>query len=105
MARNYKKTPRVRTPYISRLTAFDVLEIHYDDEHRRYHICGGNYDPEAGKLNYFEIDPSADYVMIGNVRDVLMQWIVKDENGAPVEWTPPKNAGEISGEAVSESCL
>ena len=104
MARNYKRTPRVRVPYVSRLTAFDALEIHYDDEHRRYHICGGNYDPEAGKLNYFAIDPKADYVMIGNVRDALMQWVARDESGAPVMWVPPENPIEAAEEFVSVSC-
>jgi hypothetical protein len=65
---------------------FDALEIHYDDEHRRYHICGANFNQETGKLEYFLIDRTAGYFTVGAVRDVFKQQIQKDENGIPIKW-------------------
>ena len=88
MSQNYRKIPKVRVPYVSRLPQFDALEIHYDDEHQKYHVCGANWVPERHKLIYFMIDPDAKYVMIGTVREALKQWIVCDKDGIPVKWEP-----------------
>ena len=89
MGRNYRKVPKVRTPYLSRLSQFDALEIHYDDEHRKYHICGANYNAEKGLLIYFPIDPNVVYPSVTSARMALLPWIFTAEDGFPMLWEKP----------------
>lgn len=89
MSRNYSKVPKVRTPYLSRLSQFDALEIHYDDEHRKYHICGANYNAEKGLLVYFSIDPNVAYQSVTSARLALLPWILTKIDGSPIQWVKP----------------
>ena len=83
------KTPRVRVPYKSMLEQFDALEIHYDDEHKEYHLCGGNWDPKVGKLVYFRAGMLG-YSNLTLARSALKLNWGRDGNGAPIRWEAPE---------------
>lgn len=91
----YYRTPKVNTPYKSRISAFEAISIHYDDEHKCYHLCGGNYDPAKERLSYFRLNVSKDYYSLTLARRAILDMIelAPDTNGVPnqipVHWKPP----------------
>ena len=89
MKKNYRNTLRVRTPYKSINPAFDAVELHYDDEHKAYHICGANWDQEAGKLQYFRLEPTRLCYGVGGARIALSKYVAY-ENDSPIRWEKPQ---------------
>ena len=92
-----KNILRVRVPYVSKDKAFDVVELHYDDEHKGYHICAGKWDEALKTLFYFRLDPHTTYFGLNCARRGLAEKVQYKDEGtpqkAPIEWVSPVQGG------------